>query len=163
MVMFIGAWGLNWIYCGHMYFEHSKYGIASYYRDGGNVELAQEVYQRQNNYDLIYLSSYPDDLYPWIALLNNKDSQSFNQAAASRDNGDWRFENMIFRKQHCASESMIRDGFPTGKLLIVDAEGCQIAESTAKKLGLTLIKTITRPDGSPPYYLWEKSLAVAAK
>jgi len=156
----LGGWILNLVYFGHMYFIHGQFGLASYFRDGGNVELAGEINKIQNNYDRIILSNYPDNLYPWIAFLNNKDPGSFNLSLKNNRLEESSFENLIFSDQHCPSEKLINHGLPAGKLLIVDAEGCQIDKIVRQKLGLNLIKTIRRPDNSPPYYLWEREVTV---
>jgi hypothetical protein len=156
----LAGWGLNLILFFHMYYRHEALSIASYYRDGGNVELAKEIGRIQNNFDKIYLPNYPDSLYPWIGYLDNKDPVIFNQTAALRGNGEWSFENITFTTMHCPTDRWLinqgKETLPPGKVLMVNAEGCVVDSKTAGKIGLKYMETIHRPDGSPPYVLWEK-------
>jgi len=98
------AWGLNLIWFFHMYYRHEALSIASYYRDGGNVELAQEVGRLQNKYDKIYLPNSPDNLYPWIGYFDNKDPALFNKASGQNKNGEWNFENIFFLTSRCPTD-----------------------------------------------------------
>jgi hypothetical protein len=154
------AWGINLIWFFHMYYRHEVFSIASYYRDGGNVELAEAVEKLQNNYANIYLPNYPDSLYPWIAYFDNKDPLTFNRVAMLRKGDEWNFENISFTDQHCPTDvwlkNQTKNKLPTGKILVVNAEGCEVDKNVATKNGFKYLETIHRPDGSPPYMLWER-------
>ena len=128
--------------------------IASYYRDGGNVELVEKLNKVRGDYKKIVLTNSPDSLYPWIAFLNKIDPTSFNQTYKEIDNGIRRFENIVFSSDRCPlNEALKRGEKEFDSVLFVDAEGCAIDKKFEKLFKIDLVETIFRPDNSPPYYL----------
>ena len=145
---------LNFIYFFHMYLVHQKMSIASYYRDGGNVELVKKLNEIGGNYKKIVLTNSPDSLYPWIAFLNKIDPNLFNQTYKKIDNGVRSFENIVFSSDRCPlNEALKRGEKEFISTLFVDAEGCVVDKKYEKLFEIGLIETIFRPDNSPPYYL----------
>jgi hypothetical protein len=127
---------LNFIYFLHMYFIHQKMSIATYYRDGGNVELVKKLSEIGGNYKKIILTNSPDNLYPWIDFLGKVEN----------------FKNIVFSPDKCPLENALERGDKDfDSVLFVEAEGCEINKKFESKI--KLIETIHRPDGSPPYYL----------
>jgi hypothetical protein len=158
--IFLIAWTINLIYYFHMYYRHEAQSIASYNRDGGNVELATEINKLKNNFDQIYLPNYPDNLYPWIGYLGNNDPKKFNPTTEDRKKGAWTFENINFTSMHCPTDRWLKDHLdetlPKGKLLVVNSEGCEVDLKAVEKRGFKYLKAINRMDGSKPYEIWEK-------
>ena len=143
---------LNFIYFFHMYFVHQKMSIATYYRNGGNVELIRKLSEIEDNYKKIILTNSPDSLYPWMAFLGQKDPILFNQSYKNMNNGIRNFEKIVFSSDKCPLESALkRSEKDFDSVLFVDAEGCEIDKKFESKV--SLIEIIHRPDGSPPYYL----------
>jgi len=127
---------LNFIYFSHMYFVHQKMSIATYYRDGGNVELIKKLSEIGGNYKKVMLTNSPDNLYPWINFLGKVEN----------------YQNIVFTQDKCPLKSALeRVEKDFNSILFVDAEGCEVDKKFESKVNL--IETIHRPDGSPPYYL----------
>ncbi len=145
---------LNFIYFFHMYIVHQRMSIASYYRDGGNVELVKKLNEIGGNYKKIVLTNSPDSLYPWIAFLNKIDPILFNQTYKKNDNGVRSFENIVFSSDRCPlNEALKRGEKEFSSTLFVEAEGCTVDKKFKKLFEIGLVETISRPDNSPPYYL----------
>ena len=145
---------VNFIYFCHMYFVHQKMSIATYYRDGGNVELGKKIYEINGNYKNIALTNSPDDLYPWIAFLDNFDPVTFNQSYKTINSGVRKFGNVTFSSEKCPLNSALNKNInDLDNILFVDAEGCVIDSKFNSIVNVNLVDTIHRPDGSPPYYL----------
>jgi hypothetical protein len=140
---------LNFVYFSHMYFVHQKHDLASYYRNGGNVELIKEINLLKSKYSKIYITNSPDNLYPWYAY--------FNQLIPSKL-AQQNVDNLIFTYEKCPSEKILKDILTTNSRdLIIDAEGCVVDPVLAKEKNIKFLKNINRPDGSPPYILLEKN------
>jgi len=143
---------LNFIYFFHMYFVHQKMSIATYYRNGGNVELVKKLNEIEGSYKKIILTNSPDSLYPWMAFLGQKDPILFNQSYKNMNDGVRNFQKIVFSSDKCPLESAFKRGEEDfDSVLFVDAEGCEIDKKFESKI--ELLETIHRPDGSPPYYL----------
>lgn len=144
----------NFIYFSHMYFVHQKMSIASYYRNGGNVELVKKLNEIQNNYKKILITNSPDSLYPWMAFLEKIDPVLFNQSYKNMDKGVRKFENIVFSSDKCPLDmAIIRGEKEFDSVLYVEAEGCEIENKFEQTVKVDLLETIKRPDNSPPYYL----------
>lgn len=141
----------NFIYFSHMYLVHQKMSIASYYRNGGNVELVEKINEIKNDYKKIVLTNSPDSLYPWIAFLNKIDPLLFNESYKKMNDGIRIFDNMIFSTDKCPLVEALKRKENTESVLFIDAEGCEINKDF--NLQIKTIDTIFRPDNSPPYYL----------
>jgi len=130
---------LNFVYFCHMYFIHQKMSIATYYRDGGNVELIEKLKEIKSNYNKIILSNSPDDLLPWVNFGFENTSD---------------FDNFVFSKDKCPLQKMMDEKKIVDKNdLFVDAEGCVYDPKLYPRYKIIDVATIHRPDGSPPYYL----------
>jgi len=144
----------NFVYFLHMYFVHQKMSIATYYRDGGNVELAKKISEIGSSYSQIILTNSPDNLYPWIAFLNKYDPRIFNKSYNEISDGVRRYNNLIFSTDKCPLNSALVKGSDNiENILFVDAEGCTIDDKYKLLYKVELVDTILRPDASPPYYL----------
>ncbi|MDD3998566.1 MAG: glycosyltransferase family 39 protein [Candidatus Shapirobacteria bacterium] len=144
----------NFVYFLHMYFVHQKMSIATYYRDGGNVELAKKISEIGSSYSQIILTNSPDNLYPWIAFLNKYDPRVFNKSYNEISDGVRRYNNLIFSENKCPLNSALEnDSIKLVNTLYVDAEGCIIDKKYEIEYDVNLVDTILRPDFSPPYYL----------
>jgi len=153
-VLLIFLWFLNFIYFSHMYLVHQRMSIATYYRDGGNVELVNELKEIVGKYKNIVITNRPDDLYPWIAFLNKFNPKEFNQSYKEMVNGVRYYKNYVFSTDKCPSNQAIKSGNKDIDLdLYVDVEGCEIDNNLSSIAKVNLIEVIHRPDGSPPYYL----------
>jgi hypothetical protein len=149
---------LNFIYFWHFYSNHQKFGLPSYFRNGGAVEIATKVFQLKDQYSQIILTNSPDDLYPWFAFLNKINPESFNRSAINRNHGSWTWQNIIFSADKCPSEKISNSvDINPNKILIVDAEGCQVNSTLAKKQNINYLDSIRRPDLSQPYLLLQKN------
>ena len=145
---------VNFIYFAHMYFIHQKMSLATYYRDGGNVELAYKIDNLSTKYDEIVLTNSPDDLYPWLAFLNKYEPVTFNKSYKDMINGSRKYKNIIFSADKCPLNSALEKNLDSiESKLFVDAEGCVVESKFDPVVKVSLIETILRPDGSPPYYL----------
>jgi len=143
----------NFIYFWHMYFVHQKMGLASYYRNGGNVELVKRLDEVKNNYKEIVLTNSPDDLYPWIGFLGKYEPSGFNRSLISSEE-ERKFQNFVFSTNKCPLNSALGKNIEGWEnVLFVDAEGCVVEEKFKSLVEVETIETIYRPDGSPPYYL----------
>jgi|WetSurSiteA1Bulk_404760.scaffolds.fasta_scaffold01079_7 4-amino-4-deoxy-L-arabinose transferase-like glycosyltransferase len=152
-VIFLGV-ALNTIFFLHMYVVHNRVHLPLY-RNVGAKELALELNKIQKDYDKIILTNIPDDLYPWIAFLTNKDPKTFNADAVKREKGNWSTENYFFTGLRCPS----RDAFiqpDVKRLLVVDAEGCAKESNLVNRTDVKLIETIQRPDETEVYTLWSR-------
>jgi hypothetical protein len=148
----------NLIYFWHFYTNHQKFGLPSYFRNSGAVEIAAKIFQLKNQYSQIILTNSPDELYPWFAFLNKIDPVSFNQSAINRNHGFWTWQNIVFSADKCPSEKISNSiDINSDKILIVDAEGCQIDPKLAKKQNIKYLDGIRRPDLSQPYLLLQKN------
>lgn len=154
LVIVLLTFSANFIYFWHTYSVHQKFSLASYYRDAGNLELADQIFANKQKYSQIIITNYPDDLYPWLAFFNRLDPSSFNTFAKNRQQGAWNWENITFSSYHCPTEKSAE--FPKNSL-IIDAEGCQVNPIIAQKYSLNLVATIRRPDLSDVYLIWEKN------
>lgn len=144
----------NFIYFSHMYLVHQKMSIASYYRNGGNVELVEKLIEIKNDYKKVVLTNSPDSLYPWVAFLNKIDPLLFNESYKKIEGGTRIYNNLIFSSDKCPLNSAInRDIDSSVDMLFVDAEGCVVDDKLDSKIEVKLVDTVFRPDGSPPYYL----------
>lgn len=145
---------LNFIYFSHMYFVHQKMSIATYYRDGGNLELIKKLSEIKDNYKKIVLTNSPDDLYPWFAFLQKIDPLIFNSSYKTINGESRNFENVVFSKDKCPLNIALdkNDLSVLDNVLFIDAEGCVVDRGNDPKMKVILVETIFRPDGSPPYY-----------
>ncbi len=150
---------VNFIYFWHMYLVHQKMSIASYYRDGGNVELVEKLSEVKNSYEKIYLTNTPDSLYPWFGLLLKKDPKIFNAIIHNSKNSESKYENFIFTSDKCPLNSYLNSGGQNFEdTLFVDSEGCEDDKKFVDIVNIYTVETIYRPDGSPPYVLKSVSL-----
>lgn len=153
ILLFLG-YIANFIYFEHMYLVHQKMSLATYYRNGGNVELADRIDNLVSNYDEIIMTNSPDNLYPWLAFLNNYDPFTFNKSYKEIEGGVRKYNNLVFSTDKCPLNSTLeRNAKNIEKVLFVDAEGCVVDSKYKSLFEIDLIETIFRPDGSPPYYL----------
>ena len=153
-VLVVFGYVINFIYFLHMYFVHQKMSIATYYRDGGNVELAKKISEIGSSYSQIILTNSPDNLYPWIAFLNKYDPRVFNKSYKDISDEVRRYDNLIFSTDKCPLNSALLNGSDNiENILFVDAEGCTIDDKYKLLYKVELVDTILRPDFSPPYYL----------
>jgi 4-amino-4-deoxy-L-arabinose transferase-like glycosyltransferase len=143
--------GINFIFFLHMYYVHNRVHLPLY-RNVGVKELALRINEVQKDYDQIILTNIPDDPYPWIAFLTERDPSIFNKDAATREKGNWTTENFVFSSQRCPSRNAF-DKPEAAKLLVIDAEGCATESNLINRSDITLEK-IYRPDGSEVYNLW---------
>jgi 4-amino-4-deoxy-L-arabinose transferase-like glycosyltransferase len=146
---------VNFVYFSHMYFTHQKMSIATYYRDGGNVELVNNLSNIRNKYNKIVLTNSPDDLYPWVAFGLYGDAKIFNKAYSLNKNEFHQVDNFVFSKDKCPIKKLMETLIvPENNTLYVDAEGCNY-DNMKLYPGYMIkeIEVIHRPDGSPPYYL----------
>jgi 4-amino-4-deoxy-L-arabinose transferase-like glycosyltransferase len=141
---------LNFVYFLHMYFIHQKMSIASYYRNGANVELVKRLGEIRGDYKEIILTNSPDDLYPWVGFLGGYEASKFNQAYRE----ERRVENFVFSNDKCPLNSALGKDIDTWEgVLFVEAEGCVPEERFKSLVEVQTVETIFRPDNSPPYYL----------
>jgi len=153
-LILIGGLTVNFIYFWHMYFVHQKMSIASYYRNGGNLELVNELKTIKNNYKEIVLTNNPDSLYPWMAYFGGYDPENFNNSFGLIAGGVRKFQNLVFSTDKCPLNSALNQQINGwDNVLFVDAEGCQVDKKFDPLVKVQLIDTILRPDNSPPYYL----------
>ncbi len=144
---------LNFIYFSHMYLVHQKMSMASYYRNGGNIELVEKISKNKSNYEKIILTNSPDSLYPWVAFLEKNDPKLFNESYKQMDGGVRKFENIIFSADKCPLNEALKRKENTKSILFVEAEGCEIDKNFNSIYEIKTIDTVFRPDNSPPYYL----------
>lgn len=145
---------LNLIFYLHMYYVHNPVHL-NLYRNDGASQVALKLNTLQKNYDKILLTDIPDDLYPWIAFMTNKNPATFNADAVKRDKGDWSTENYYFTGLRCPS----RDAFvkpDVKRLLVVDAEGCATESNLINRSDVVYLGKILRSDGTEVYNLWSR-------
>ena len=139
---------LNFIYFLHMYFIHNRVG-GSMSRNEGVQDLVEVLKREYLNYDKIYLTDIPDNLYPWIAFYNKLDPKSFNHPSKNRDKGPWTYEKYNFVTARCPSRDVFNE---PGKILAVDADACEAQTPP----GAEMLEHIKRPDETVVYTLWSR-------
>lgn len=153
LILFGLGYLANFGYFWHMYLSHQKMSIATYFRNGGNVELVSKLGEIKNNYRKIILTNSPDDLYPWIAFGMFDNAHDFNLSySMTKDIRE--YDKFVFSKDKCPTQRFIENkAIPNKTDLFVDAEGCTINTTSTMGYIVSDIEIIKRPDGSPPYYL----------
>ena len=142
---------LNFIYFSHMYLVHNRvHEPIPLSRNVGVKEAIFAIDSLRKNYDLIYVTDIPDDIYPWYAFYTKQNPQVFNEKAKERDKGEWEFENIVFGKIKCPSRD-VKPEISAQKTLLIDAEGCN---TDPEKTSLKKILEIKRPEGGIPYTFW---------
>lgn len=137
------AFFLNMIYFLHMYFIQSPSHV-SFMRNDGNDRLFSYLSQKENKYNIIYLSSHEDLPMYFLFDTNNKTqllSTTREKYSQGYTNGKY-----VFIPFDCPS-SMIPLG--SARILTVDNMNCQRDSS------LSVIKTIVRKDATDGYFISE--------
>ena len=135
----------------HIPYQKNLYIDSPTYRNIGYIELAKKLEGYEKQYDLIYVTNFPDNLYPWYAFLNNKKPSDFNTKSFTFNSNERRYENIIFTDKRCPSDYVFKEN--SKNILVIDAEGCGVESKIKDGLPIELIEKITRPDNSNVYYL----------
>jgi hypothetical protein len=144
---------LNFSYFLHLYFVHGKFGLSTYYRDGGMIEMIAAVKKVSSNYDQIIFTNYTDNPYPWLAFFSTLSPSTFNKHYLSNSENVYSFQKYTFSNSHCPTQNY-SPSLNSKKILFINGEGCVV---DPKNPATPLIHkfTITRPDLSPAFQLWE--------
>ena len=147
----------NLIYFAHFYIIHQKFGMPSYYRNGGAKELTAKVYMIHDQYAKVIVTNSPDSLYPWFGFFNKIEPKSFSQTVNENGNIIWSWKNVTFSNEKCPSEKIAKSKDKISeKILIIDGEGCEIDPILAKKQNIIKLRDmIRRPDLSNAFVFWE--------
>ena len=150
----------------HMYFDHSSFHMpfikefnldGSSYRNIGTKDLVLRIEKLKGQYDKVVVNNSTDDPYPWYAFFTGKDPAEFNKYAIKRKDGPWQYQNIIFSRLKCPTDS----AFTTEKeqnLLVIDAGAPDCAYEAKINDGLQakVVDKILRPSGSEVYVLLER-------
>lgn len=137
---------LNFVYFWHMYSVHnSGREVITMNRNSGVKELINQVFDFQKKYSAVYLTNIPDSLYPWYAFYSRTDPEKFNSAAKNRDQGAWKYQNVVFSEFKCPSNNLPLN---SADLVLVDSEGCPDQDK------LIPIGKITRTSDGIAYKIW---------
>ena len=150
-ILFSIGYFVNFGYFFHMYCVHQRMSIASYYRNGGAIDLAKKLKNISTTYSKVVLTNSPDDLYPWVAMVENYDPSEFNSSLFSRENGHL-FNQYLFSARKCPSSEAVVHEEVDNDVLYVDAEGCS-DKSEDNNYQIKTVDDVTRPDGSKPFLL----------
>ena len=135
----------------HIPYQKNLYIDSPTYRNIGNVELSKKLESYKKQYDLIYVTNFPDNLYSWYAFLNNKNPKEFNNNSFTVNSNERKYENIIFTDKRCPSDYAFKEN--SKNILVIDAEGCGIESKIKDGLPIEIVEKITRPDSSNVYYL----------
>lgn len=130
----------------HMYTVHNPVRDSlTLQRNVGAAELITALSALSGQYQKIYLTNRPDNLYPWYAFLTRQDPRNFNPPLAADKSRDWTFGRLVFSQYRCPSNFIADQNLK--QVLAVDAEGCPVPTKTQ------VIQSITRTGGGHPYSL----------
>jgi len=150
--LLLGLFTLNFVFYAHMYLTHAKYTIAAS-RSYGTKQLSTTINATRSDYDQIYLTNVPDDVYPWLAFFGRYDPKVFNKSSILREHGVWSYGNLVFTGQRCPSRDVYTN--PTDKkILVVDAEGCATESNLNQRDDVHIRERVLRPDESEVFILW---------
>lgn len=126
------------------------------YRNEGTIELSKKIYQlsKENKDITIYVTNFPDNVYPWYAFLNNINPHIFNKYSYMSNTNQRTFLNIVFTDQKCPSDEM--DNFTSGNI-IIDSGYCEIESKLKDGLQATIIDKITRTDQTNAFYILRKN------
>lgn len=136
----------------HIPYQKNLYIDSPTYRNVGNIELINLINKYKNNYKYIYITNFPDNLYPWYAYLNKVDPKEFNNLSVINNSNERRFQNVIFTDTRCPS-----DFIKEPNVLVIDSGECPIEAKIRDGMKGKLIEEIKRPNGSKVYSLFATS------
>ena len=136
----------------HIPYQKNLYIDSPTYRNVGNVELIEVVNKYKNDYKNIYITNFPDNLYPWYAFLNNKNPNEFNSKSLISKSNERRYENIIFTDTKCPS-----DFIKESDVLIIDSGECPIDAKIKDGMKGKIIEEVKRPNGQRVYSVFATS------
>ncbi len=138
-------------------YQRNLYIDSPTYRNMGNVDLAKKIESYKNEYDLIYITNFPDNLYPWYAFFNDKDPKGFNSESFELESNERRYENIIFTDDKCPSDYVFSlPNIKTNKVLVIDSGQCATDSKIRDGLKARLIEEIKRPDDSVVFAIFSQ-------
>lgn len=139
----------------HTPYQKNLYIDSPTYRNIGYTKLAKKIEDYEKQYDLIYVTNFPDNLYPWYAFLNNKDPKEFNNRSYTINSNERRYENIIFTDKRCPSDYAFNE--TSKNILVIDAEGCGGKSKIKDGLNARMIEEIKRQDDSIIFAIFDRS------
>lgn len=119
------------------------------YRDIGNIELTNSLKRYKDQYETIYVSNFPDNLYPWYAFNHDVNPRIFNTQSYIPGSNERRYENIVFTDTKCPSDTVFENN--TKNILVVDSFECNTETKVKDGLKAKVIENIRRPDNSIVY------------
>ncbi len=132
----------------HIPYQKNLYVDSPTYRNIGNVELIELINKYKNDYKNIYITNFPDNLYPWYAFLNNKSPNEFNTISLINNSNERRYQNIIFTDIKCPSDIIKEEG-----ALLIDSGECPIEVKIKDGMKGKIIEMIFRPNDTAAFYL----------
>lgn len=153
-VIFVGLFYFfySYLFRSELRFPYQKYIYrdSPTYRNIGNVELSKKINEYAKNYDLIYITNFPDNLYSWYAYLNDLDPKEFNEKSYIENSNERRYMNIIFSDTKCPSDHAFET---TAKILVIDAAECNTEVKIKDGMKAKIIEVVKRSDNSDVYFV----------
>ncbi|MBP9759078.1 glycosyltransferase family 39 protein [Candidatus Dojkabacteria bacterium] len=127
----------------HIPYQKNLYIDSPTFRNIGNIELATKLEQYKNEYKLIYVTNFPDNIYPWYAFINKKDPKEFNSKSIISNSNERRYENIIFTDTKCPTD-FIKDT----NVLVIDSGECPTETKIKDGMKAKIIEQIKRPNNT---------------
>jgi len=150
---------INFAYFWRLYTTHSQF-LISFWRNGSMNQLVNEIVNQQNSFEKIYITNDPDSPFPWYAFFTKQDPAEFNEQAKKRNEGEWKYKNIVFTQKECPSG----DIFPGAKkpplkenFLVIDGFKCAVGSKINDGMQAKVLKQIKNIDGTTAYTLWVKN------
>lgn len=119
------------------------------YRDIGNIELTNSLKRYKDQYETIYVSNFPDNLYTWYAFNHDISPKIFNAQSYIPGSNERRYENIVFTDTKCPSDTVFENN--TKNILVVDSFECNTETKVKDGLKAKVIENIRRSDNSIVY------------
>ena len=136
----------------HIPYQKNLYIDSPTYRNIGNIELVEKISSQKSKYQQIYVTNFPDNLYPWYAFLGNLNPKDFNNKSYIENSNERRYENIIFTDTKCPS-----DYVKGNNILVIDSAECPTESKIKDGLKANNIESIKRSDGSNVYIMFSLS------
>jgi hypothetical protein len=147
----------NFIYFVHNYTIHNRsHQPIPISRNVGVTQTINHLIAIKDQYDHIYLTHAPDDLYPWYGYLTYQNPHGFKPPTTDRGQ-PWQFENITFSAFNCHHHrpELFDQREPNQKILAVSGEGCQL---DPHHQGWKKVYEVPRPGGGTPYTFLELTI-----
>lgn len=126
------------------------------YRNEGAVELVKQIEQMsiENKSNTIYVTNFPDNVYPWYAFFNNVNPHIFNRASYQQSSNQRVFSNIVFTDDRCPSDKI--ENYKINDI-VIDSGYCDVDAKINDGLPASITRLITRDDETNAFYILIKT------